>query len=252
MKQKILLIIIAVLTLTIAVMLGVKWYNGRQQSDILEEMAPKPTPDDEMSPPVSDSAPYVSPVDFNALKAQNPDIYSWIRINGTCVDYPIVQRAGDNSYYHRRDFMGNHEWNGCIYTEDYNSLDFNNKVTVVYGHNIYSGKMFGDLIKYTDPEYFEQNSKMTVYLPDCEKKYELFGAITFDNRHLLHYNDYDGVAEQFDQLIDTLKNTQNLTSVISDDVTIDSDDRVVILSTCYYNQKDKRFLVVWRETEEIK
>ena len=252
MKQKILLIIIAVLTLTIAVMLGVKWYNGKQQSEIIGQTSPQPTPDTQPSPPVSEKEPYVSPVDFAALKQKNPDIYSWIRINGTCVDYPIVQRAGDNNYYHRRDFMGNHEWNGCIYTEDYNSLDFNNKVTVVYGHNIYSGKMFGDLINYTDAEYFKQNSKMTVYLPDGEKHYELFGAITFDNRHLLHYNDYDGVESEFLQLIDTLKNTKNLTSVISDDVTIDGDDRVVILSTCYYNQKDKRFLVVWRETEEIK
>ena len=247
MKDKILLAIIAILTLTIVLLVGFKWYNGRTQDDIIEQVAPDPEP----TPPVTEKEEYVSPVNFSQLHAQNPDIYAWIRINNTCVDYPIVQKTGDNSYYHRRDFLGNHSWNGCIYTEDHNSLDFNDKVTVVYGHNIYSGKMFGDLINYTDPEYFKENSEMTVYLPDCEKKYQLYGAITFDNRHLLYYNNYN-IPTEFDQLVDTLTNTKNQTSVISEDVTIDSDDRLVILSTCYYNQKDKRFLVVWREMEEIK
>ena len=249
MKNKILLAIIAVLTVIILFLVGFKWFNGKKQEDIIEQVAPPPA--SELSEPVSDMAEYESPVDFATLKAQNPDIYAWIRINGTCVDYPIVQRTGDNNYYHRRNFLGEHEWNGCIYTEDHNALDFNDKVTVIYGHNIYSGKMFGDLINYTDPEYFKNNAEMTVYLPDGEKKYELYGAITFDNRHLLYYNDYE-VPSQFKELVDTLNNTHNLTSVISDSVTIDGDDKLVILSTCYYNQKDKRFLVVWRETEEIR
>lgn len=247
MKDKILLAIIAILTLTIVVLVGLRWYNGRVQDDVVEQVAPPPVT---QTPPVEEGKEYVSPVNFAELDKQNPDIYAWIRINDTCVDYPIVQRAGQNSYYHRRDFLGNSSWNGCIYTEDHNALDFNDKVTVVYGHNIYSGKMFGDLINYTDPAYFKKNSEMTVYLPDCEKKYELYAAIVFDNRHLLYYNDYDDPV-QFNELIGTLSDT-NLTSVIADGVTVDGDDRLVILSTCYYNQKDKRFLVVWRETEEIK
>ena len=245
--RKILIVIIIILSAIIIALVGIKWYNDKKPEDIIEQTAP---PENEAVPPAEQKEEYESPVDFVSLHKQNPDIYSWIRINGTCVDYPIVQKKGDNSYYHRRDFLGNGSWNGCIYTEDYNALDFDDKVTVVYGHNIYSGKMFGDLINYTDPEYFKAHSQMTVYLPQGEKHYELFGAITFDNRHLLHYSDYDEPS-QFEELVETLKSTRNLTSAISGDVTVESDDRLVILSTCYYNQKDKRFLVVWRETEEI-
>lgn len=246
--RKILVAIIIILSAIIMALVSVKWYNDKRPEEVIEQAAP---PESEPSGQETQKTAYESPVDFVSLYKQNPDIYSWIRIDGTCVDYPIVQKNGDNSFYHRRDFLGNSNWNGCIYTEDYNALDFDDKVTVVYGHNIYSGKMFGDLINYTDPEYFKAHSKMTVYLPQGEKHYELYGAITFDNRHLLHYSDYNDPL-QFEELVDTLKSTRNLTSAISDSVTVDGDDRLVILSTCYYNQKDKRFLVVWRETEEIK
>ena len=116
MKNKILLGIIALLTLTIILLVGFKWHNGRKQEDIIKDVAPPAT---QPSLPVDDmKEDYVSPVDFASLEAQNPDIYAWIRINNTCVDYPIVQRTGDNNYYHRRNFLGESEWNGCIYTED--------------------------------------------------------------------------------------------------------------------------------------
>lgn len=253
MTKKILAIVIAAVTLLIVALVGIRWYNDYRAQKIIDavQSAPEPEPTPEPEPEAEAPAAYVSPIDFAELRAGNPDIYAWIRINDSCVDYPIVQRTGDNGYYLRRDFTGKSDWNGCIFTEDYNTLTFNDKVSVVYGHNIYSGKMFGDLIKYTDRAYFDSHDSMTVYLPDGEKSYTLVAAVTFDDRHLLHYSDYTDPA-QFDNLVYQLKNTRNLTTVLSETEDIGSDDRLVILSTCYYNQKDKRFLVVWKETEETK
>lgn len=238
--RKILIILIIIVSLLIVALIGFQWYNHMRTKDIVDSVQTTPEPDKE------EKQEYVSPIDFASLKAQNSDIYSWIKIPGTCVDFPIVSRAGDNSYYLRRDFTGAFDWNGCIFTENYNSLTFEDKVTVIYGHNIKSGTMFGDLIQYTDREYFNANDSMTIYLPDGQKEYTLVAAVTFDNRHLLHYNDYND-PEQFESLAYQLLNTRNLTTTVADGAVIDKDDRLVILSTCYYNQKDKRFLVIFKE-----
>ncbi len=230
------------MTLVIFAIVGYELYNQLRTDAILDDA---PATDQNIT---QQDTPYISPIDFDKIKKDNADIYAWIKIDDTCVNYPIVQRTNDNAYYLRRDFTGTFDWNGCIFTENYNSLTFNDKVTAVYGHNIKSGTMFGDLIKYSDKEYFDSHGSMTVYLPDCQKEYTLVAAVTFDNRHLLHYNDYND-SQQFDNLTYQLLNTRNLSTVIADDAKINSDDRLVILSTCYYNQKDKRFLVIWKQKE---
>ena len=84
-------------------------------------------------------------LDWESLSKENEDIYAWIYIPGTLVDYPIVQHPTDDSYYLNHNIDGSYGKPGCIYTEKINSKDFTNYNTVIYGHNMKNGDMFANI-----------------------------------------------------------------------------------------------------------
>ena len=105
-----------------------------------------PTEAPESSQPEATEEPYVSPIDFASLQAQNPDIYGWLCIPNTEFDFPLVQRQGDDSFYLTHGSDGEENPAGAIFTESaYNSTDMEDPVTVAYGHQMHAGTMFGKL-----------------------------------------------------------------------------------------------------------
>lgn len=240
-RKKILLILIILVTLLILLLLGREVWQHWKSS----QSAPAPTPEVTL-PPEEEGEPYVSPIDFASLQSQNSDIYAWLKIEGTCVDDPIVQRASDNSFYLRRNYLGKYSYYGCIFTENYNTITFEDPLTVIYGHNILKGDMFGDLIHYAEEDYFNAHDRMTIYLPTGEKHYQLVAAVPFDNRHLLYRADHSDPAV-FQGLVDELLSVGDPAAVVREGAEITSGDKLVILSTCYYNIKSKRFLVIFKE-----
>ena len=195
---------------------------------------------------------YESPVDFELLQAENADVYAWLDIPGTDISYPVLQHPDDDSYYLRRDWKGNSDPNGVIFSEaGYNSRKFDDPVTVVYGHNMDSGQMFGTLQKvYSSPESLKEHSGIIVYMPDRELHYEVFAAVPFDNRHIL-YN-YDLSDERtFRLLFREILSVRSLEAVFADDAAVSSDDNVLILSTCLAGNNKNRFLVCGKLSEVI-
>lgn len=242
-KRRILLILIILVTLLMLLLAGREVYRYWKSGQ--SEPSPQPTPEVNL-PPEEEKDPYVSPIDFATLQSQNSDIYAWLKVDGTCVDDPIVQRTTDNSFYLRRNYLGKYSYYGCVFTENYNTLTFEDPVTVIYGHNILGGEMFGDLIHYTEAEYFNAHDQMTVYLPDGEKHYSLVAAVPFDNRHLLYRTDLSN-PEAFNTLVNELMSVDAADAMFRDGAEITSGDKLVVLSTCYYNIKSRRFLVIFKE-----
>lgn len=110
-------------------------------------------------------APYVSPIDFEALAQVNPDVIGWIRIPDTNVDYPIVQ-TDDNDKYLHTSFEGEESVAGAVYLDfesDSDMLGFNN---ILYGHNMKNGSMFKDIVKYKDRPYFDEHKYFEIYTPE--------------------------------------------------------------------------------------
>lgn len=106
------------------------------------------------------AVPYVDPyadalaaMDFAALREVNPDILGWILIPNTRVSYPFLQGT-DNDYYLRRTWRKGSSAVGAIFVEASNSGDLTDFNTVIYGHNMNNGSMFGTLKKYKDLSYF--------------------------------------------------------------------------------------------------
>ena len=81
------------------------------------------------------------PINFEELQAKNPDIYAWIQIDGTNINYPLVQSATDNEYYLNHTIEGQEGYPGSIYTENGNTKEFTEFNTVIYGHDMKDGSI---------------------------------------------------------------------------------------------------------------
>ncbi|MBQ2973496.1 MAG: class B sortase [Clostridia bacterium] len=199
----------------------------------------------------SESIKYESPIDFASIKKESPDVFAWLNINGTDIDYPVAFHEGDNSYYLRRDIYGNYDRNGTLFIEDYNKTDFNDPVTIIYGHHMSSGAMFGKLQEiYTNPETFLKFNKITVYLPENELVYRVFCAVPLDNSHILYYHNFNNKLI-FEEYFKEIYSTRSLIAVFDETVSITPDDRVLMLSTCFESDYSRRYVVMAVCEEDI-
>ncbi len=183
----------------------------------------------------------INPIDFESLTAQYPDVYAWIRIPGTNVDYPIVQREGDNGYYLNHTVDGRKRVEGAIFTEDYNQKDFEDPNTLIYGHNMKNGSMFKTLHKYKDRKFFEENRDVYIYQEGKVLKYKIFAAYTYDSRHLMLSFDFkDDII--YETYINSVLTKKEMSSNIDTTVPITAKDKIITLSTCNGNP-NQRYLV---------
>lgn len=191
--------------------------------------------------PTADTERIENPIDFESLTAQYPDVYAWIRIPGTKIDYPIVQREGDNGYYLNHTIDRKKKTEGSIYTEDYNGKDFEDPNTIIYGHNMKNGSMFKGLHKYKDKQFLLDNSELYIYQKDRVLKYKIFAAYVYDNRHLMLSFDFED-EHVFRNYLNNVLTKRDISSNINTDVNVTVDDQIITLSTCNNNDK-QRYLV---------
>lgn len=182
-------------------------------------------------------------IDFADLQANtNSDIYAWIYIPDSQIDYPILQHPTDNYYYLNYNLDGSKGYPGCIYTEDYNTKDFSDPNTVIYGHNMKNGSMFAGLHNYEDIEYFEANPYVYIYTQDELLVYELFAAYEHSNEHLLYNHDFtDKVVYRI--YLDGIYGMRTMNCNIREDVEVTTEDKIITLSTCIATKPDNRYLV---------
>ena len=120
-------------------------------------------------------------------------------------------------------------------------MDFSDYNTVIYGHKMKNGTMFGTLTQYADPEYMAAHSEIYIYTPDHIFTYEIFAAVTYDNRHILNSFDFSS-TEGRQAYLDSIQNVRNFSTHFRDDVQVGTEDRILTLSTCNGND-DQRFLL---------
>lgn len=186
---------------------------------------------------------YTSPIDFSTLQEDtNQDIYAWITIPDTQIDYPVLQSASDDAYYLNYNLDGSSGYPGCIYTEKVNSKEFSDSFTVIYGHNMKDETMFGGLRNYKDSEYFNEHNMITIYTKQAEYTYKVFAAYTYDDRHLLKSFDFTN-RDVFQEYLQGLSDIRDMSAVMDKEVELDKDSKILTLSTCIENQPTSRFLV---------
>lgn len=182
------------------------------------------------------------PVDFASLQDLNPDIYAWIQIPGTNVNYPIVQSSTDDSYYLDHTIEGNEGYPGSIYTESLNSKDFTDFNTVIYGHDMKDGTMFKDLHKYEDLAFLQENQTVIIYTPEKKLTYKIFAAVVYDDRHILKSYDFSDAAQR-QGFLDSISEIRSMNSNVLSEPAVNTDSHILTLSTCIGSMPDNRFVV---------
>lgn len=183
-------------------------------------------------------------VDFADLQENtNGDIYAWIHIPDTKIDYPVLQHPTDNSYYLNHNLDGSRGYPGCIYTEDYNKKDFTDPNTVLYGHNMKNGTMFAGLHKYGDSEYLEEHPYIYIYTEEGLLAYEIFAAYQSGDEHILYAHDGFEDRKVYGKYLEEILNMRFMGSVLKEGAEVTEDSRIITLSTCISGKPDNRFLV---------
>lgn len=235
--------VIAAAAAVICVGAGVYKYTkeknaGKVYDEVREEVKKEPT----ATPEPEEESKVEIPIDFDALQKKNSDVYAWIKIENTNIDYPILQKADDNGYYLTHTIENAESPEGSIFTEDYNSKDFEDPNTVIYGHDMKNGSMFQNLLKYQDKDFFDQNQEVLIYTPDAIRHYKIFAAYLYDDRHLMESFDFD-IKSVYEGYLNSIFSMRSMNAQIETSAEIGTDDKIITLSTCYGNQSDKRFLV---------
>lgn len=183
--------------------------------------------------------------DFSKLQEQNGDIYAWIQVPNTKVDYPVLQSSEDN-FYLGRDINKQNSKPGSIYSNACNSKDMEDAITIFYGHDMKAHTMFGSLHLFDDEAFFEENETLLVETPHALRTYVIYGVYNYNDNYIpavFAVNEPQGAQDFIDSLEECAKEGDKLTHVRQGE-TLTADDKILVLSTCISGQDDRRFLVV--------
>ena len=169
-------------------------------------------------------------IDFTELKSKNSDTVAWLKVNGTDVEYPVVQTT-DNSYYLTNSFDKTYNKAGWPFVDYRNKLDGTDKNIIIYGHNRRDGSMFESLKNtLTDEWYNAEENRKIVFITEKEKAlYEVFSIYKVEEE------DYY-LQTQFQNFADFIKTIKGRSSR-NFDVEVGSDDQILTLSTCDDNSQ---------------
>lgn len=185
-----------------------------------------------------------NPIDFTSLQAENPDIYAWIYVPGTDVNYPILKHPTDDSFYLDHNKDGEYAIEGAVYSESVNSTNFTDPVTLLYGHCLINGSMFSSLHNFKDEAFFAEHETLYIYTPQRQLTYRIVAAYEYDDRHIIKTNDFSNpstVQTYFDSILHPETDVANVRA----DISLTTDSKIIQLSTCISPTEDTslRYLV---------
>lgn len=190
--------------------------------------------------------------EYQEAYAQNKDLIGWLRISDTSVDYPVVQRTGDNEYYLDHAFDGSNDSAGSLFM-DYRSDAVNPTTnTIVYGHNMKSGLMFGQMSDYLDADYYNAHRAVSFDTIYEKRQYEIVAVclseVAYQDEGGYRYYNFIQAGNQAEW--DAFANNIRSLSVYGTDVDLQPTDEVLTLSTCNSYTQDGRLFLVAKRVQE--
>lgn len=173
-------------------------------------------------------------VDFESLRETNEDVVGWIRISGLdMVSYPIVY-SDDNEFYLNHNWDKSYTRYGAIFTDMLNDNGFADPYTVIYGHNMKDGSMFGALDKYRSSKFYLENGGfITIYLPEQTNVYKIFSIRVVEGDDAGTYTFGFDHGDSFEDYLKAMKKA----SEYKTGVDVNGKDTVITLSTCHNNDR---------------
>ena len=169
------------------------------------------------------------------LQAQYPDAVGWLALPNTRIDYPFVQ-GGDNDYYLRRDINGAYALAGTIFIDYRCAGDFTSQNTILYGHHMKNGSMFGTLKAFAQKSFFDKNTHGVIYLPCGTLTLEFFAYMVINP---------DTEKELYKVVLsDTYFDYVRRKARHYRDIGLAKGDKIVTLSTCSYEFDNARMVLL--------
>lgn len=225
-------------------------YNDLSQ--IVEEVRQDPTlePDATVLITQPDSEEEVGILsEYAPIYEKNPDLVGWIEIDGTAIDYPVLQRKSEPNYYLKRNFEGASSDHGAIYVSESCDVSAPSDNIVIYGHNMKDGSMFAGLHSYKDKTFYESHPFVQFDTLNKRQTYQIVSVFlissTQDNPFKYHLF-VDAADEQaFQDFIAGCRKNQ----LYSTGVEAQYGDKLITLSTCEYSNLNGRLVVVAKLVE---
>lgn len=164
---------------------------------------------------------------FAELPMLNADVRGWLTIDGTHIDYPVVQGQYDYEYLNK-DVFGQYAVSGSIFMSTTNASDFSDPYTLIYGHHMANGAMFGDVDRFLDAAFFNENRTGMLYLPDQSFRIELFACVACSAYDEIIYAQTSQVTDDLPGLVGYIRSL----AVHERGIGIQNGDRIIALSTC--------------------
>lgn len=166
-------------------------------------------------------------VDFESLKKINEEIVGWLYIPSIDISYPIVLGSDDDYYLHRT-FERKDNFAGSIFMEAKNKGDFLDPNTIIYGHNMNDGSMFGRLSRLTSEEKYKKDPYIWILTPEQNYKYEMF-SVHVTSVESSVYTLFQGTDNRFITWAVDMQ-SQSKADLKKQKFALDS--RIITLSTC--------------------
>lgn len=184
----------------------------------------------------------VKDIDFDGLTAENGDTVGWVEMPGLEVSYPVVQTT-DNEYYLKRSFRKETSRSGSIFMDTRNDPELSDRNTIIYGHNMKNGSMFGKLKHYREEGFLEENPVFYYYRPGHVYQCQIIscrsvGAVT--EEYPVGFSD----SKDFMEYLESIKGK----SWYDSGVEAKENDRLIMLSTCM-GKSNERFIIQARVVE---
>ena len=177
-------------------------------------------------------------VDFDALKAINDDVVGWLELEAIpSISYPITQ-GEDNEYYLHRTIKQTYNFAGSIFIDSTNASDFSDCNTIIYGHNMKNGSMFGKLKQMYESGKYKDSKYLWICTPDGKYRYEIF-SMQYANVNSDVYTLFSEHDDQFGAYVNKMAKQSKVNMKTKG---LSKDDYVVTLSTCTSNES-MRFVV---------
>lgn len=186
--------------------------------------------------------------EYASLKEQNPDTVGWLKIEGTVIDYPVVQPSEDEEYdyYLRHAFDKSEDKNGTLFVDARNNIINRDDNLIIYGHNMKSGMMFGGLQSYLDENFRAQHPTIQFDTIYEKATYQIIGVclakVEYQDETVFRYYNFlnaDNEAE-----FEDYKERMRQMEVTGASINASYGDKLLTLSTCNYYIEDGRMFIV--------
>lgn len=176
---------------------------------------------------------------FKELQKINPEVFGWITVKKTHIDYPLVQ-GENNSKYVNTDVKGEFSLSGSIFLDCHNKRDFSNMNNIIYGHHMQKKMMFGELDLYKKKKYFNKHLKGTIYFDNQYHKIEFFAFISVDAYDPLIYTPNLTFENDGQRYLEYIKKK----SINYKKIDTTKERNFIALSTCTSSSTNGRYVLV--------